>query len=53
MWHLRSTSISKVCFSTKGFKQFIGCKDDEKIKLLCIMLQKINRYAKNFDEASI
>lgn len=37
---------NQVSFSKKYFKYFIGFKNDEKVKLLCIMLPKRNQYAK-------
>ena len=43
---------NKVLFVEKGFKYFVGCKDDDddKIWLLCIMLPKISGCGKCFDE---
>ena len=40
----------KVSFNRKGFRHFVGYKDDNKINPLCIMLSKICGYAKNFVE---
>ena len=40
---------NQVSFSKKGFKYFLGYKDD-KIELLCIMLPKMNGFAKYLDE---
>ena len=34
----------------KGCWYFIGYKDDEKVKPLCIMLPKMSGSTKNFDE---
>ena len=39
------TKSNQVSFSKKYFKYFIGFKNDEKVKLLC-MLPKRNQYAK-------
>ena len=40
----------EVSFGRKGYKYFIGYKDDDyKIKLLCIMLPKVSGYLKSFD----
>ena len=40
---------SKVPFRKKGFKYFIGYKDNVKVVLLCTMLPKISGYRKNVD----
>ena len=40
----------KISFGQKGFKYFIGYKDDDKVKSLSIMSPKINEYAKSFYE---
>ena len=52
--------ISKrVSFCKKGFKYFIGCKDfigykdDKKVKPLCIMFPKMSGYVKRFDETKL
>ena len=37
-------------YSKKDFKLFIGYKDDDKIKPLCVMLPKMSEYFKCFDE---
>ena len=42
--------FNKVSFDKKGFKYFIGYKDDEKVKPLCIMLPKMSGYTKSFNE---
>ena len=34
----------------KGFKYFIGYKDDEKVKPFCIIIPKMRGYLKGFDE---
>ena len=41
---------NKVSFGENGFKYFIGYKDDNKIRPLCIYLPKMSAYRKNFDE---
>ena len=41
---------NKISSGKKYFKYFIGYKDEDKIKPLCIRLSKICGYAKNFDE---
>ena len=41
---------NKVSFSKRGFKYFIGYRDDVKVKPLCIILPKMSGYAKYFDE---
>ena len=33
----------------KGFKYFIGYKENEKVKQLCVMPPKMSVYAKNVD----
>ena len=35
-----------VSFGEKGFKYFIGYKDDDKINLLCIIVPKVSEYVK-------
>ena len=40
---------NKVSLSKKGFKWSIGYKDNEKVKLLCIMLPKMNGHGKNIN----
>ena len=43
--------ISKtISFDKKGFKHVIGCKHDEKVKPLCIMLPKMSGYKQSFNE---
>ena len=42
--------FNQVLFGKKGFKYFIGCKDDDKIKPLCIILLKMSGYVEGFDE---
>ena len=37
-------------FGKKSYKYFTGYKDDEKVKPFCIMLPKMSRYIKRFDE---
>ena len=37
---------NKVSCDKKGFKYFIGFKDDEKVKSLCILLPQMSGYAK-------
>ena len=39
-----------VSYVKKGFKIFIGYKDVNKIKTLCIMLPKMSEYFKRFEE---
>ena len=41
---------SKVSFSKKGFKYFIGCRDGKKIRPLCLMLPKMSICRRDFDE---
>ena len=41
---------TKVSYGKKGFKNFIGYKDDDKIKPFCIMLPKVSGCVKCFDE---
>ena len=41
---------NKVSFGENGFKYFIGYKDDNKIRPLCIYLPKMSAYRKNFNE---
>lgn len=36
--------FSKISFRKRDFKYVIGYKDDEKFKLLCIMLPKMSGY---------
>ena len=40
----------KVSFGKEDFKYLIVYKNHEKAKSLCIMLPKMNGYAKSFDE---
>ena len=42
--------FSKVSFGKKGFKYFIGYKDDKEVRKLCIMLPKWSGYRRGFDE---
>ena len=44
---------NKVSLDKNGFKYYNGCKDDENVKLLCIMLLTMSRYGKSLDETSI
>ena len=41
---------NKVSFGKKGFKYFIGQKDDKKIRHLCIFLPKYSAYRREFDQ---
>ena len=41
---------SKVSFGKKGFKYFIGYKDPQKTRPLCIFLRKRSAGRKDFDE---
>ena len=41
---------NQVSFGKKEFKYFIGYKDAENIKPLCIFLPKMTAYRKDFDE---
>ena len=41
---------NKVTFGKKGFKYFIGYKDNDKINPLCKILPKMSGCAKSFDE---
>ena len=38
---------NKVCFGRKGFKYFIGYKQANKIRLLCIFFPKMSAYRKD------
>ena len=38
---------NKVPFGKKGFKYFIGYKDDRKVRPLCIIFSKITAYRRN------
>ena len=40
---------NKVSFDKKGFKYFIGYKDDKKIRPLCMFLPKMSAYGKDLD----
>ena len=42
--------FNKSSFGINGFEYFIGCKDNGKIKSLCIMLPKMSGYIKRLDE---
>ena len=46
----KSIVSSKVSFGKKGFKCFIGCKDNEKVKPSQIMLPKMSECRRNFNE---
>ena len=46
----KSIVSSKVSFGKKGFKCFIACKDNEKVKPSQIMLPKMSEYRRNFNE---
>ena len=41
---------NKVPFGKKGFKYFVGYKDNGKVKPFCIMLPKMSAYRRDFDE---
>ena len=41
---------NRVSFGKKGFKYFIGYKDNKKVRPLYIMLPKVSAYKRNFDE---
>ena len=41
---------NKFFFSKRGFKHFVVYKDDKKFIPLCIMLQKMSAYRRDFDE---
>ena len=41
---------NKVSFSKKRFKHFIGYKNSKKVRLLCILLPKMNAYRRDFSE---
>ena len=48
---INKTVVSnKVSFGKKGFKYFIGCKDDIKIRPLCIFFSKMSACRRDFDE---
>ena len=44
------TVFNKVSFGKKGFNNFIGYRDNEKVKPLCIMLPKVSGYTQKFNE---
>ena len=46
----KAVIYNKVSFSEKAFKNFIICKEDEKVELLSIMVLKMNRYAKRLGQ---
>ena len=39
-----------VSFGKKSIKCYVGYKDDKRVRPLCVMLQKISAYRKDFDE---
>ena len=41
----------KVSFGKKGFKYFIGYKDEKKKRLLCILLPKMSAYRRDIDKS--
>ena len=43
--------FKNISFGKKGFKYFIGYKDDQNIMLLCILLTEMSGYVKSFDES--
>ena len=55
LFSIKNIDINKIvvsnknCFDQKGFKYFIGYKD-VKIRPLCIFLQKMSAYRRDFDE---
>ena len=49
----RNILISEISYGRKGFKYFIGYKDDTKFNLLCIMLSKTCEYVKWFQISDI
>ena len=49
----RNILISEISYGRKGFKYFIGYKDDNKFNLLCIMLAKTSEYVKWFQISDI
>ena len=55
---LRLVSIDRIVVpdkfkhSDEGFKYFIGYKEGEIVKSLCIILPQMNRYIKYFDNGS-
>ena len=40
-----------VSFGKKGFKYFIGYKEKEKKRLLCILIPKMSAYRRDIDES--
>ena len=46
------TVSNRVSFGEKGFIFFIGYKDAKKVRPLCIFLQKMIAYRKDFDETT-
>ena len=36
--------------SNRSSKYFVGCKNNEKVRLLQVLLSKISNYVKNFDD---
>ena len=45
------SDANKVSFGKKGFKYFIGYKDDQENRPICIFLPKMSAYRKDFDES--
>ena len=45
--------FSNFPFGKKGFKYFIGYKDNENVVPLCLRLQKLNGYRKNWMKVSV
>ena len=43
---------TKVSFGKKGFKYFIGYKDDKKVEPLCLFLPKMSAYRRDCDETN-
>ena len=41
---------NKVSFTRKRFKYFIDYKNSKKVRLLCILLPKMNAYGRDFSE---
>ena len=39
-----------VSFGKKSIKCYVGYKDNKRVRPLCVMLQKISAYRKDFDE---
>ena len=50
---LKIVVSNKVSFGKKGFKYFIGSKDANKVRPLCIFFPKMSAYGRDCDETDI